>query len=295
MTSPQKWTIKSILDWTADYLKKFNIEWPHLEGEILLSYALGVKRIELYIQHERVLTDPELAKYKALILRRSKHEPIAYIVGTQPFMSLELEVNPSVLIPRPETEKLVECVLDLAAEVSLSPGQKLKIADLCTGSGAIAVSLAKYLPQAEITATDIADAALTLARRNAEKFNVADRITFLQDDLLNTQLTTYNILVSNPPYIPIAELPKLMPDVRDFEPVSALDGGPDGLKFIHILIEKSPALIKPGGYLVMEIGFDQKEKVLELCRTAVAGRNFKETKVVPDQFGKDRVFVGKVI
>jgi release factor glutamine methyltransferase len=307
----KSWTIKSILNWTTDYLKKLGIEWPHLEGEILLAAALQVPRIQLYVQHERILNATELAKYKALLLRRSKHEPIAYIVGTQPFMSLELEVSRDALIPRPETEKLVECVLDLAnnflpaaqsspasAQNSPAPAQSLKILEIGTGSGAIAVSLAKYLPQAEITATDISEAALSVARRNAEKFGVADRIIFMQQDFLTSPFpalsshlspfTSYHFTLSNPPYIPSAEISKLMPDVRDFEPVAALDGGPDGLIFIRALLEKSPALLQPKGYLVMEIGFDQKEHVLSLAK------HFKSLQVEKDQFGKDRVFVGKI-
>ncbi|MBU0686806.1 MAG: peptide chain release factor N(5)-glutamine methyltransferase [Candidatus Margulisbacteria bacterium] len=278
------WTINKILEWTTDYLKKYNTEWPHLEGEILLAHTLGVKRIELYVQHERILSEKELAKYKALILRRSKHEPIAYIVGNQPFMSLELEVTPDVLIPRPETEKLVEIALEEAKNLKGT----VKIADIGTGSGAIAVTLAKYIPNCEVTAIEISEKALEIARKNAEKFGVANKITFLKGNFLAPLANRkFDMIVSNPPYIASAQIKTLMPDVRDFEPTGALDGGEDGLKYIKQLLEQAPALLSDKGYLIIEIGEDQKAKTL------AAAQNFSNPKVLKDQFEKDRVFIAR--
>ncbi|MBU1767986.1 MAG: peptide chain release factor N(5)-glutamine methyltransferase, partial [Candidatus Omnitrophica bacterium] len=250
----------------------------------LLAHTLGVKRIELYVQHERILSEKELAKYKALILRRSKHEPIAYIVGNQPFMSLELEVTPDVLIPRPETEKLVEIALEEAKNLKGT----VKIADIGTGSGAIAVTLAKYIPNCEVTAIEISEKALEIARKNAEKFGVANKITFLKGNFLAPLANRkFDMIVSNPPYIASAQIKTLMPDVRDFEPTGALDGGEDGLKYIKQLLEQAPALLSDKGYLIIEIGEDQKAKTL------AAAQNFSNPKVLKDQFEKDRVFIAR--
>ncbi|MEK7375610.1 MAG: HemK/PrmC family methyltransferase, partial [Candidatus Margulisiibacteriota bacterium] len=158
------WTIQSLLDWATEYFTKHGIELPHLEAEILLSHALKLKRIELYVQHERELKEEELAAFKPMILRRIKKEPIAYIIGHKPFMSLDFKVNPDVLIPRPETEKLVEIVIDIAKKED----RPVKILDLCCGSGAVAVSIAKYLENALISAADISRKAVETARLNAK-------------------------------------------------------------------------------------------------------------------------------
>jgi len=283
----EEWTIKKLLDWTTGYFKKFNIEWPHLEAEILLSHALALPRIQLYVQFERVLKDDELAKYKALILRRSKREPIAYITGHQPFMSLDLEVNSSVLIPRPETEKLVEVAIEAAKGI-----EKPLIADIGVGSGAIAVSLAKHLPQAELIGTDSSVEALEVVKKNADKTGVSDRCKFLSGDLfapLDGYKGKFDIVVSNPPYIKTGEIDKLQPEIK-FEPRGALDGGEDGLKFYRIISAQAAEYIKSGGFLILEVGMGQAQDVVKLIEGT---KRFQSSKIIKDLSGIDRVVTSK--
>ncbi len=284
MTKEETWTIKKLLDWTTEYFKKYNIEWPHLEAEILLAHSLKVPRIQLYVQFEKVLTSEELAEYKKLILRRSKHEPVAYIIETQPFMSLEFKVNPSVLIPRPETEKLVEITID-ASKTFKSP----LIADLGTGSGAIAVSLAKYISGSKIYATDVSKEAIEIAKENAEKHGVQDRCTFFVGSLfepLEDMKGRFDIIVSNPPYVKTAEIDSLEPDIKDFEPRHALEAGEDGLKYIREIIEKSPAYLKNPGKILMEFGMGQGSTILDL---AEKDGKYKNQQIIKDNSGIDRI------
>lgn len=279
----ETWTIKKILDWTTDYFKKYNIEWPHLEAEILLSHALNIPRIQLYVQFERTLTVEELAQYKALILRRSKREPIAYITGHQPFMSLDLEVNSSVLIPRPETEKLVEIAIETAKTM-----EKPLIADIGIGSGSIAVSLAKYLPQSEIIGTDSSQEAIGVAKRNAEKIGASDRCKFLAGDLfepLSEYKGKFDIVVSNPPYIKTSEIDKLQPEIK-FEPRGALDGGEDGLKYYGIIVKDAADHLKAGGYLILEAGFGQAGDIIQLI---TAAGKYGIPEIIKDLSGLERI------
>lgn len=282
----EPWTIKKLLDWTTEYFKKYSIEWPHLEAEILLAHSLGVPRIQLYVQFERVLSPDELAEYKKLILRRSKHEPIAYITGKQPFMSLEFEVNPSVLIPRPETEKLVEVTIDAAKEI-----KNPIIADLGTGCGAIAVSLAKYLPEAKIYATDTSKEAIEVAKANAEKHGVQDRCTFFVGDLLEPLKELkgkLDIITSNPPYVKTGDIDSLQPEIKDFEPRHALDGGEDGLKFYKKIVGEADVYLKERGLLVFEIGADQAKAVDEMLSLT---QKYEKSKIYKDLSGIERVIV----
>jgi len=225
---------------------------PRLETEILLAYSLNLKRIQLYSQPERVLTKEELDRFKALVERRKKHEPIAYIVGYQPFMGLDFIVTPDVLIPRPETELLVETAIQFIKE------NKIKsIADLGTGSGCIAVSIAKKVPTIKIVATDASEKALELAKQNAKKHNVEDRIEFHLTANFSLPFPV-DLIISNPPYIPTAAIENLDPDVKDFEPRQALDGGKDGLDFIRKLIELAPK------HLIFEFGINQGSAIRKL-------------------------------
>lgn len=281
----ETWTVTKLLDWTTEYFKKHGIEWPHLEAEILLSHTLAVPRIQLYVQFERILKDDELAKYKALILRRSKHEPIAYITGHQPFMSLDFEVNPSVLIPRPETEKLVEIGIETGKLI-----EKPEIADIGVGSGSIAVSLAKYLPKAKIVGVDSSKEALEVAKRNAEKVGVADRCEFIHGDLFEPiKGRAFDIIVSNPPYIKSADIPTLQPEIKDFEPREALDGGEDGLKFFREIADKAKNHLKENGKLLLEIGFGQGDQIKALLLKA----GFTEITITKDTSGIERVIKAK--
>jgi release factor glutamine methyltransferase len=274
----ETWTITKLLDWTTEYFKKYNIEWPHLEAEILLAHSLGLKRIELYTNHERVLTPAELGRFKQLIQRRSKHEPIAYITGVQPFMSIEFFVDRTVLIPRPETEKLVEAAIELLKQGT--------VVDIGTGSGAIAISLAKYLPDAKVIGTDSSPAAIEIAKKNAEHHNLADRIEFIVGDLFEPLKDKVDMIVSNPPYIPSKEIEKLETDVKDWEPREALDGGEDGLNYIRILIEKAPEHLKPNGHLLFENDYNQSQKVKQLVENC---GKYKSIKIIKDLNGKERI------
>ena len=291
----ETWTIAKLLNWTTDYFKKYNIEWPHLEAEILLAHALNLKRIELYVRHEKVLTQVELTKFKNLIKRRNLHEPIAYITGNQPFMSLNFIVNPSVLIPRPETEEMVQLTIELAKRSMVhSP---LSIVDIGAGCGNIAVSLAKFLPEAKIIGIDSSSKALEVAKQNAELNKVANRCQFLLGNLFDplknvaanfSSPNKIDIIVSNPPYIPTAEIDKLGADVKDFEPVEALDGGKDGLDYIRQLILEGPQHLKDKGYLILEFGFGQAEKIKELANNKFSGIEIKK-----DNSGKERFLLAR--
>ncbi len=282
------WAIQSVLDWTTEYFTKHSIELPHLEAEVLLAHALKLKRIDLYVQHERVLKAEELKPFKTLILRRIKKEPIAYITGHKPFMSLDFKVNPDVLIPRPETEKLVEIVIDIAKKED----RKFKILDLCCGSGAIAVSLAKYLENALIWAADLSSKAIEISRLNAKNMGVEDRIKFYCGNLFESLPAgeRFDIIVSNPPYIPSSEIEKLQPDVRLFEPKAALDGGPDGLGFYRVIISGTGSRLEKGGSLVLEVGQGQAGPVSGLIRESGL---FEEPRIIEDYNGIERVVIAR--
>jgi release factor glutamine methyltransferase len=282
------WTVSKLLDWTTNYFKKFNIEWPHLEAEILLAHALGLKRIDLYIQHERILNKEELAKFKDLIKRREKKEPIAYITNNQPFMSLDFYVDQSVLIPRPETELLVGIIIDLIKNDS----RLITIADIGTGSGCIAVSLAKYLPQVKTIGIDASQEAIVIAHKNAVKHGLENRCEFRFGSLLDPLAEKVDMILSNPPYIQSDQIEKLQEEVAIWEPRDALDGGKDGLEYIRKIIEQAPAHLASEGKIYIEIGFDQKEKVKELARET---GKYQEIRIIKDLSGKDRIFYGKTI
>lgn len=295
----ETWTISKTLDWTTDYFtrlhrsakqrgqEKSNIEWPHLEAEILLAHALGLKRIELYTNHERTLTSEELSRFKGLIQRRSHREPIAYITNNQPFMSLDFYVDRSVLIPRPETEKLVEVAIDtIKNRVVEDVSSSTLFADIGTGCGAIAISLAKYLPNIKVIGIDSSADAIKNAQKNAKHHQLADRCQFIAGNLFEPLKERADIIVSNPPYIRSSELDKLQTDIKDWEPRKALDGGEEGLDYIRKLIEDAPGHLKPKGFLLIEIGYDQGEKAKELAENT---KKYEEIKIIKDLNGKDRV------
>jgi release factor glutamine methyltransferase len=282
MIAEETWTIKKLLDWTTEYFKKFDIEWPHLEAEILLAHALKFKRIDLYVHFERALKEEELKYFKRLILRRSKHEPIAYITGIQPFMSLDFKVDPAVLIPRPETEKLVEATIDLAKEF-----ENPKILDIGTGCGNIAISLAKYIPGSAVLGIDSSAGALNIASENAKIHKIEDRCKFAECDLFPESGNKFDLIVSNPPYIPTGEIDKLQEEIK-FEPRAALDGGPDGLDHIKKIIDSSSKYLTPKGYLILEFGMGQANKILEYSGS------LREANIMKDNSGIDRILILKM-
>ncbi len=225
------------------------------DAELLLLHTLQIPRAQLLAHPELTLTEAQLQAYEAAITRRLAPEPIQYITGTQEFYGLTLQVTPAVLIPRPETELLVEAVLH-----QLPKHQPLRIADIGSGSGAIAIAIAHHLPQATVTALDISPEALAIARRNAETHHVSNRIRFLQSDLLTTVPgETFDAILSNPPYVPNVDHPTLHPQVRDHEPPTALFAGADGLEIYRRLIPAARAALVPNGLLALEFGHGQRE------------------------------------
>lgn len=231
------------------------------DAALLLMNMLGISRATLIAHPEYTLTLEQQASYQRLLERRLTFEPIQYILGVQEFFGLTLRVTPAVLIPRPETEILVEAVLD-----RVSPGTSLRIADVGTGSGAIAIALAAALPQASVTAVDLSKDALAIARQNVEAHLLADRIRLLSSDLLTALLgeAPFDIIVSNPPYVSEADRPTLHPQVRDYEPSQALFAGPLGVEIYRRLIPQARTLLQPGGLLALEIGYSQRDSLAAL-------------------------------
>lgn len=245
------WTVGRLLNWTTDWLATKGSDAPRLEAEVLLAHVRGCPRIALYTAFETPVAEAERGQFRGLVKRRGEGEPVAYLVGSREFFSLPFRVTPAVLVPRPETEGLVVRVLDLCR-----PQAAPKIIDVGTGSGAIAVTLAKHLPQAAITATDISPAALAVARDNAARHGVADRIEFLECDLLVHPRATgpWDVIVSNPPYVREDEFDSLPRDVRLHEPKGALVAGPTGIEVIERLAALAAERLVSGGWLVCEIG-----------------------------------------
>ncbi|HEY1190345.1 MAG TPA: peptide chain release factor N(5)-glutamine methyltransferase [Gemmata sp.] len=256
--TPTVWTIRALLTWTTEFLKSKGVEAAKLEAELLLAHVLQTKRMDLFVRYDELPTDAERAKYKELITRRVAGWPVAYLVGSRDFYLLTFEVDPAVLVPRSDTETLV-----LEALNRLKPLTAPTVLDIGTGSGCIAVSLAHQKKDAHVTAIDVSPDALLVAKRNAAKHGVADRMTFLQGDLLAPlpANTTFDLIVSNPPYIAQSEFAGLSPEVREHEPRIALDGGPDGLAFYRRIAAGAGPFLKPGGSLLLEIGWKQDDAV----------------------------------
>jgi len=265
--SHKSWIVRNLLHVTAEYLEKKGIDSPRLTAEILLAHKLNVDRVTLYLNFDQPLTENELSGYRILIKKRLQREPLQYITGIQEFWSLEFAVTPQVLIPRPETELLVEQTIERLKAFPAVENHTPRILDLGTGCGAIAISLAKEVQQTKIWATDISAGALKLARLNAEKHGVTDRIRFIQGSLwepLMDQGETFDIILSNPPYIASEEFKGLSPEVRDYEPRLALDGREGGMHFIEKIISEAPAFMNPGAWIMVEMAPGQTEKALGL-------------------------------
>lgn len=278
------WTTLKVLSWTRDFLASRGVENARLEAEWLLCAATGMDRVGLYLNFEKPLNDVELGRYRALVARRGKREPLQHILGTQEFYGLEFEVTADVLIPRHDTETLVTEAL------RLMPGADTLL-DIGTGSGCIAVSLAKALPSARVTAVDISSAALEVARRNACRHGV--EITFLQGSLFEPlQGGRFDMIVSNPPYIRSGDIENLEPEVRDFDPRTALDGGLDGLDFYRKLVPSSVEFLNSGGWLLVEIGVAQSNDVEALFRST---SGFSSVCTAHDPSGIARVIGGQRI
>ncbi len=260
------WTVRRLLAWTVDFFqKKAAIDSPQKEARLLLAHVLGVRPIEVIARSDDEPTDDEKARFRDLIKRRVDGTPAAYLTGTRDFYMLTFEVTPAVLIPRPDTETLVVAAVDFS---KLKPGAR--VLDLGTGSGCVAVSLAHQNKGTTVAAVDISPAALEVARRNAARHGVADRVSFHEGDWLAAVPAGdgFDLIVSNPPYIAPDEFAALDPGVRDHEPRLALDGGPDGLTFYRRLAADGPAQLADGGRAMVEVGHTQAAAVRELFQAA---------------------------
>jgi release factor glutamine methyltransferase len=267
----KRWTIKEILGLTANYLREKGIDSPRLCAEVLLSHQIQKTRIELYLDYDQPLREDEVTGFRSLVRRRVKREPLQYITGHQEFWSLDFFVNPGVMIPRPETEILVEEALRLRQGGLLSDNLHPSILDVGTGSGAIAIALAKEIEGARIWASDISPEALALAEENARRHNLGERITFCEGDLIEPFLgtsVTFDMIVSNPPYIATEAFESLPAEIRCYEPRAALDGNEGGMHCIQRLIEQCGPYLKAGGWLLIEMDPDQTERALRLIDSA---------------------------
>jgi len=316
-----EWTIGRLIEWTRGFFDKKGIPQPRLEAEILLAYVLGLERIALYMQYDQPVEAAARDRFRDLVKRRADREPTRYLVGTCEFLSLALKVTPDCLIPRPETEQLVEEVLRLAglrhrpapalgsaaedyhsvagaggdtpAPAATAPAEVTAI-DLCTGCGCVAIGLATSLPHARVTAADISAPALAVARENAEAHGLADRIVFLEGDLYApldaADVQPADFLLANPPYVSESDWAGLEPEVRDHEPRGALVAGPQGTEIVERVLQGAPAYLKPGGRLLMEIGDQQGPAVKAL---AAAVRGLADVEVIKDYAGLDRILTAR--
>lgn len=281
----QTWTTLAVLDWTAQRFTEAGISGARLEAQLLLAHVLGCSRVQLYTNFDKPLAEAELAAYRALIKRRLGGEPVAYLLGEHEFWGLPLYVDASVLVPRPDTETVIE----VARTVVPDRAAACRVLDLCTGSGAIALGLAKELPAAQVIATDVSAEAVAIATKNVERNQLADRITVRQGDLFAPVAgETFDLIASNPPYVATAIIATLSPEVRR-EPILALDGGADGLAFYDRICREAAAYLAPGGALVLEHGYDQAETVH--ARLAAAG--FTGITLVHDLGKQPRVTWGR--
>jgi release factor glutamine methyltransferase len=283
------WTIGAVLKWATDDFRSRGIEQPRLDAEVLLAFALSSTRVQLIVDSERPLMPGELARFRELVKRRRGHEPVAYLLGRREFYGRSFRVDGRVLIPRPDTETLVEVGLARTAPLSLSA----RVLDLCTGSGCVAVSLARERPTTRVHATDADAGALAVARDNAYRLG-AYNVGFGQGDLYaalspsTTSATRFDLIVCNPPYIPSGDIPGLTVDIRGFEPALALDGGPDGLALVRRVIVGAPGFLAPGGTLAIEVGAGEADAVAGLF----AERGFADVRKTKDYGKIDRVVSG---
>jgi release factor glutamine methyltransferase len=290
----ERLTIKEILQKTTDHFKKYGILTPRLDAEVLLADLLDIERIELYVQFDRPLEETEIDEYRERVIQRSKRIPVAYIIARQEFMSLDFKVNENVLIPRAETEHLVESISKKISEIK---DNDLTVVELCTGSGAIVISLIKEINELQLNkkidyiATDISESALEVARENAKTHGVLGQINFQQGDLLKALRglgSQIDILLSNPPYVSEEEMGDLEPELA-YEPDIALKGGRDGLEFYRRIISEGKSLISADGLIALELGNQQVMEVKELLLT----NSFSNIEIVEDYSGISRIVLAR--
>ena len=274
-------TYKQLYEYGKAELAEAGIAEAQLDARLLLEYVCGTDHNTLLVHGEREVEEPKSTAYCDLILQRVAHTPLAYIKGTQEFMGLEFSVNKQVLIPNQDTETLVEEAMRLMHD-------GMRVLDLCTGSGCIALSLLHYTNDTSAVATDISEAALTVAVQNAGQLKLTERVSFAETDLFPVQKEKFDLIVSNPPYIPTEVIETLDPEVKDHEPRLALDGTEDGLSFYRRIIRTAPEWLFESGWLILEIGYDQGEAVSAMMRE----NGFRDIEVIRDLGGKDRVVTG---
>jgi release factor glutamine methyltransferase len=278
------WTVRRVLGWTTQHFEKQGVDAPRLTSELLLAHVLATSRVRLYTELDRPLEPGELARYRQLIERRLGGEPTQYLTGTREFYGRPFRVDPRVLIPRPETELLVEAVLRTLPQTG-----EFRVLDLCTGSGCVAVTVAAERPAVRVVATDLSEDACAVARSNAQALGVADRVEVRAGELFAAVAgdPPFDVVVSNPPYVPRGEIPGLSREVRR-EPVQALDGGEDGLEVIRRIAAGAGAHLSPGGLLALEIGDGQGSRVCSLLQ----GAGYGSVTIERDLARHDRLALG---
>jgi len=277
------WTIQALLQWTARFFETKGIDSARLDAELLLAHALGWKRIDLYARYDFVPGGEALDRFRGLVKQRARRVPTRYLIGSCEFYSIPLAVAPGVLIPRPETELLAERGIGLLPKDAPS-----RVADLGTGCGAIAIAVAAHRPLARVVATDLSPEALGIARANAERHALAAAIELRQGDWFEALEPgeAFDVILSNPPYVPTGDLEKAMPEVRDHEPRVALDGGPDGLAALRHVVAGAAAWLVPGGWLAVEVGAGQADAV---AKAAADAGHYETAQVAPDYAGVPRI------
>lgn len=277
-------TISQQLKLATEKLNAAGIDNARLDAEVLLAYVLNSRRLALYVQIEKVLTDEQLTRYRNLIKRRLERIPVAYLTGHKEFMGLNFAVTPDVLIPRPDTEVLAQGVIEHLHEFHK---ENLKLADLGVGSGAICVSILKFINNVTAAAVDISKNAIEIAQFNAQKFNVDDRINFYVGNLFEPlEGQIFDVIVSNPPYVSSGDFKNLQPEIKFNEPKIAFDGGIDGLNFYRKIVTTAPKFLNDGGFLAMELGLNHAEPVRNLINE---NGNFKHIEIWKDLAGIERV------
>jgi len=284
------WTIIKILSWTESYFHKHSIDSPRLTGELLLAYCLDIKRLDLYLQHDRPLNKNELSNFKALIQKRKENQPLAYIIGKKGFYESDFKVTKDVLIPRPDTETIVEQALKIL-EIDQKNKKPKTVLELGTGSGAIIISLAKEIPDNFYFASDISFPALAIAKKNAHNI-ISNKISFFASNWFTSlkNIPQLDLIISNPPYIPSNDILNLAPEIRKFEPMLALDGGKDGLDCFRAILKDAYNYLVPGGEILFEMGFDQKNGLRNIVNQYA---QYKTVKFIKDLAGHNRVAVIK--
>lgn len=290
MTETESWTIGRLLKWTADFFQEKEIDNPRLDAEVLLAAARGCQRIDLYAAFSEPAEEELRTAFRELVRRRTEGTPVAYLVGHREFYSMSFRVTPDVLIPRPETETLIVAALDCAKEIRTRTGENrsLKIADVGTGSGAIAITLAKHAEPCNVTAIDLSPAALEIAKENATNLNVSDKITWAESDLFSAVSSNepFDLIASNPPYVSESEYEELPKDVKNHEPKLALVAGPNGTSVIERLIEQSEQKLAPGGWLLIEFGPATAKSVEQMFQQ---DSKWKNIKIHKDLAGLERI------